>query len=141
MEVNAGNVIAGIALLLSGYATWKTSKLNSLLLEKEANEALKNKKADLGANFIKLGSSNYRLKIFNKGKAIARDIRIEFPEGNDVLIQSDIDEKFPLESLDIFQPVELVASVHLGTKRKHPIRLIWSDDFSERNEKILYPTI
>jgi hypothetical protein len=23
MEVNAGNIIAGLALLLSGYATWK----------------------------------------------------------------------------------------------------------------------
>lgn len=148
MPVNAGEIIAGIAagiallsLLLSGYATWKTSKLNNLLLEKEASEALKNKKADLGANFIKLGSTKYSLKIWNKGKITARNVRIEFPEGNDFLIQSEINEKFPLESLDTFQAVELVAAVAFGTKRKHPIRLIWSDDFGENNEKIVYPTI
>jgi hypothetical protein len=141
MQITAGNVIAGIALLLSGYATWKTSKLNKLLLEKETSEALKNKKADLGASFIKLGSSNYRLKIWNKGKAIARNVRIEFPEGNNNLILLDIDQKFPLESLDTFQAVELVTAVTMGTKRKHPIKLIWSDDFDEHNEKIVYPTI
>ena len=49
MEVNAGNIIAGLALILSGYATWKTVKLNNLLVAKERGEALKTKKADLGA--------------------------------------------------------------------------------------------
>jgi hypothetical protein len=141
MEINAGNVIAGIALLLSGYATWKTSKLNNLLLKKEKNEALYNKKADLGASFINLGSTKHKLKIWNKGKAAARNIVIEFPEGNEFLIQSEIDEKFPLESLDTYQSVELVAAVAFGMKKKHPLRLIWADDFSERNEKIVYPTI
>jgi hypothetical protein len=141
MEINAGTVIAGIALLLSGYATWKTTKLNNLLLAKERSEALKTKQADLGASFIKIGSNNRRLKIWNKGKVTARNVRIEFPEGNEVVIQGDIDRKFPLESLDTFQSVELIASVHLGTKAKHPIRLIWDDDSGERNEKIVYPTI
>jgi len=141
MEVNAGTVIAGIALLLSGYATWKTSKLNNLLLKKETSEALNNKKADLGASFIKIGSNDRRLKIWNKGKATARNVRIEFPEGNEVFTQGDIDRKFPLESLETFQSVELLAAVHMGTRAKHPIRLIWSDDSSESNEKIVYPTI
>ncbi|MDP3183422.1 MAG: hypothetical protein Q8M54_11480 [Desulfobaccales bacterium] len=141
MEINAGNVIAGIALLLSGYATWKTAKLNNLLLEKERSEALNKKQADLGASFIKIGSNDRRLKIWNKGKAAARNVMIEFPEGNNILIQSEIDQKFPLELLDTYQSVELIAAGALGMKRKHPIRLIWSDDSSERNEKIVYPTI
>lgn len=69
--VDAANIIAGMALLLSGYATWITlkfnkrqqsliesqEKLNNLLLEKESNEAENSKKADLGASFIKLGST------------------------------------------------------------------------------------
>jgi glycosyltransferase involved in cell wall biosynthesis len=155
VTLDAGDVIAGIALLLSGYATWKTfrfnerqksliesqEKLNNLLLEKEANEAVGDKKADLGASFIKLGSSNCRLKIWNKGKAAARNISIDFPEGNDVLMQSEIDEKFPLESLDTYQSVELIAVVEMGTKAKHALRLIWSDDFCDNNEKTVYPTL
>ncbi len=150
-----GDVIAGLALLLSIYATVKTirfnerqksliesqEKLNNRLLEKEASESNSEKQANLGASFIKLGSNEYRLKIWNKGKAVARNVMVEFPEGNDVLMQSELDEKFPLESLDIHQSVELIAAVHMGTKPKHTIKLIWSDQFNERNEKLVYPTI
>lgn len=155
VTIDVGDVIAGMALMLSGYATWKTfrfnerqksliesqEKLNHLLLEKETNQSESEKKADLGASFIKLGSNKYRLKIWNKGKAAGRNVRIEFPEGNDLVLQSDVDNKFPLESLDTFQSVELVAAVHMGTKRKHIVRLIWSDDSAEHNEKIVYPTL
>lgn len=155
MNFDAGDVIACLALILSGYATWRTGRFNekqksliegqkeltNLLLEKEKGDVLDDKKADLGATFVKLGSSKHRLKIWNKGNATARNVKLEFPEGNDVLIQSDIDEKFPLESLEKHQSVELIAAVHMGTRRKHVIRLIWEDDAQEYNEKNAYPTL
>ncbi|UKE68210.1 hypothetical protein K8O61_11895 [Xanthomonas cerealis pv. cerealis] len=152
---STGDVIAVAAFLLSAYATWKTcqfnekqkgliesqERLNKLLLEKEAGEASNTKRADLGANFIKLGSNQYRLKIFNKGKSVARNVSIEFPEGNDCLIDSDIEAKFPLERMDPHQFVELIAAVHMETKSKQVIKLYWSDDHAENNEKLVYPTI
>lgn len=155
VTIDAGDIIAGLALLISGYATWRTTsfnakqnslvesqdKLNCLLLEKEESEALSDKKADLGASFIQLGTSKYRLKIWNKGNASARNVRIEFPEGNDVLIKSDVDEKFPLELLEKYQAVELIAMVHMGTKSKQIIRLVWEDDAHDYNEKLAYPTL
>ncbi|QIR05274.1 hypothetical protein [Salinivibrio costicola] len=155
VTVDAGDIIAGLALLMSAYATWRTNsfnekqksliesqeKLNNLLLEKEASEAVSGKKADLGASFVKLGSNKHRLKIWNKGNATARNIRLEFPEGNDVLIQSDLDEKFPLESMEKFQSVELNAAVHMGTKSKHVIRIVWEDDSESHNEKLVYTTL
>jgi len=155
VTIDSGDIIAGLALLMSGYATWRTTsfnakqqsliesqdKLNNLLLEKEEGEALSDKKADLGASFIKLGSSKYRLKIWNKGNAAARNVRIELPEGSDVLIQSDIDEKFPLELLEKYQSVELIAAVSMGTKSKQVIRLVWEDDAHDYNEKLAYPTL
>lgn len=63
VTIDAGDVIAGLAFLLSGYATWQTvsfnkrqkslvesqEKLNTILLEKENEDALKGKQADLGA--------------------------------------------------------------------------------------------
>lgn len=154
-NVDTADIIAGMALMLSGYATWITlkfnkrqqsliesqEKLNNLLLEKESNEVKNSKKADLGASFIKLGSNKYRLKIWNKGTACATHVRIEFPEENNVLMQSEIDEKFPLETLETYQSVELIADVHMGTKRKHAIRLIWSDASGENHKKVVYPTI
>lgn len=155
ISISIGDAIATGALMLSAYATWKTFKfnerqnaliesqerLNKLLLDKETGEIQSVKKADLGATFIKLGSTKYRLKIWNKGKSAARNVSLEFPEGNDCLIQSDIDSKFPLEILETHQSVELIAAVSMDTKSKHPIKLVWSDEFSEFNEKLVYPTI
>ncbi|PNH81260.1 hypothetical protein [Vibrio diazotrophicus] len=155
VTIDAGDVIAGLAFLLSGHATWQTvsfnkkqkslvesqEKLNNLLLEKENEDALKEKHADLGASFIKLGSSKYRLKIWNKGSATAKNVRVEFPEGNDVVIESELADKFPMESLERHQSVELIAAVHTQTKRKHVNRLTWEDDAQTHNEKLSYPTL
>lgn len=155
LTIDMSDVIAGLAFLLSSYATWQTvsfnkkqksliesqEKLNNLLLNKENQDALNDKSANLGASFIKLGSSKYRLKIWNKGSSTARNVRIEFLEGNDVIINSEVIEKFPMESLEKHQSVELIASVHMKTKRKHVIRLIWEDDAQYHNEKLSYPTL
>ena len=155
LSLSASDVVASLALLLSGYATWKTvqfnnrqksliesqEELNRRLLEKEEAESSSARKADLGASFIKLGSSSYRLKIWNKGKSPAHHVTIEFPEGNDCIAESEITEKFPLEALETHQSVELIAAIHIGTKRKHAIRLLWADSFSEQNEKTVYPTL
>lgn len=155
VTIDAGDIIAGLAFLLSAYATWQTAsfnrrqrslvesqeKLNNLLLEKESEGVLKGRSADLGASFIKLGSSKYRLKIWNKGSATARNVRIEFPEGNDIVVESEVTDKFPMESLEKHQSVELIAAVHWQTKRKHVIRLIWEDDAQSHNEKLSYPTL
>jgi hypothetical protein len=111
------------------------------LLEREKFESISDKKADLGANSIQHGSNKYKLNIWNKGKTTAQNVSIEFPEGNDCFSESDIAEKFPLESLDTHQSVELIAEVHMGTKRKHTIKWIWSDEFRKHNEKTVYPTL
>ncbi len=154
-SISASDIIAILALIISAYAAWKTvqfnekqksliesqEKLNQRLLEKEEAESISDKKADLGASFIKLGSNKYRLKIWNKGKTTAQNVSIEFPEGNDCIVGSEIVEKFPLEALDTHQSVELIAAVHMGTKSKHAIKLMWSDGFSQHNEKTVYPTL
>lgn len=154
-SIDAGDLIAGLAFLLSSYATWQTvnfnkkqkslvesqEKLNNLLLEKESEDALKEKRADLCASFIKLGSSKYRLKIWNKGAATAKNVRVEFPEENDVVFDSEVTDKFPMESLERHQSVELTAAVDKGTKRKHVVRLIWEDEAQPHNEKLSYPTL
>lgn len=155
MELNSSDIISGLSLLLSAYATYKIvsfnkkqksliesqEKLNNLLLAKELEELTKTKIADLSASFIKLGSSQYRLKIGNKGPSIAQNIKIEFPNENDVILESELEEKFPLECLDVHQCVELIAAVSMDTPRKQTIRLIWQDSNQEYNEKLVYLTI
>lgn len=149
------DIFAGLAFALSCYATWMTvrfnhrqksliesqERLNNILLlqaEREKNDA---SRADLGANFVKLGGGKYRLRIFNKGKSTARNVRIDFPEGNDVLIQAEIDEKFPLEALEQHQSVDLIVGAHLGSKLKHAMRFTWADSAAESNQKTVYATL
>ena len=59
LTIDAGDIIAGLAFLLSSYATWQTvsfnkkqktlvesqEKLNNLLLEKENEDAVREKKS------------------------------------------------------------------------------------------------
>lgn len=153
--MGAGDVFAGLALLLSIYATVMTVRfnrrqksliesqdlLNKRLLAREDDQAKADRQADLGAHFIKLGSSNWRLKVFNKGRAAARNVTISFPEGQDCFVPSDIDSKFPLEVLEPIQSVELIAAIDQGSKSKYAIALSWADDFQESNNKTVYPTL
>jgi Tfp pilus assembly pilus retraction ATPase PilT len=155
ITVDSGDIVASLALLFSVYATFKTiqfnnrqqeviksqAKLNELLLNKEAAEVELEKQADLGAAFLKLGNSRYRLKVFNKGKAPALHVTIVFPEGNEIVSESEINSKFPLQFLDVHQNVELVASVYLGTKPKHLVTLEWDDGRPDRAKKEMWVTL
>jgi hypothetical protein len=153
--MDAGDVFAGLALALSVFATAMTVRfnrrqksliesqelLNKRLLAREDDEAEAAKRADLGANFIKLGSGDWRLKIFNRGEAAARNVTISFPEDQDCFATSDIESKFPLEVLEPMQGVELVAGITFGSRSKYPMTLSWEDDFRESNQKTVYPTL
>ena len=155
MSIGLSEFLATVALLLSAYATWKTltfnerqksliesqELLNQRLLAREDTEQRVGKQAEMGATFVKIGSSSYRLKIWNKGKSAARNVRIEFPDGNDCFIESDVQSKFPLEVLEPHQFVELIAAVGMDTKRKHTLSLLWSDELQTHNQKTLYPTL
>lgn len=113
IQIDTSDILAAIALFLSGYSIKKTNdfnekqnefietndKLNKLLLEKEIQDASNKNKADISANFINIGSSKRRLKIFNKGIGTARNIRIEFPEGNDLFFENDLSRKLPIPVL------------------------------------------
>jgi hypothetical protein len=68
-----GDVIAGVALLLSGYATWRAHRISSkqervleleekvhgLTLEREARLAADAGQADVSCTLLRLGSSKY----------------------------------------------------------------------------------
>jgi hypothetical protein len=152
---SVSDVVSIVALALSAYALWTTSKfhrrqlsliesqekLNARLLSKDESEALEKRKADVGASLTKLGTSKYRLKVFSEGKASARNVQIEFPEGNDIVPESEISAKFPMQILEQHQSVDLIAAVHMGTPPKQTVVLRWQDDHSNANEKTVYITL
>ena len=135
----AGGVLSGGLAILFGYRTFRLSQFQ---ITKEKAEADALKKADLGANFYTLGTNKRRLKIFNKGRSTARNVRIAFPEDIDCLQQEDIDARFPLEVLAVHQAVELpVYRTIEMTRTKYKIELTWDDDFKANNSVVLYPTL
>jgi hypothetical protein len=150
-----GDIIAFFALLLSSYSTYRTlklkksekelidvqKKLNQLILKKETKEAKEASKADLGANFITVGKHKHRLKVFNKGKANAYNVTIEFPDGNDTVIENNVEEKFPLELMERGQSVVLIAAFHTQSKSKLKVKLIWENENGKKSEKIVFPTL
>lgn len=139
--VGVGDLIAGAALLLSAYATWRAhrvssrqervleleEKVHALTLEREARLAISAEQADVSCSLVKLGSSKYRLKVFNRGKAVARNVRIELADSSDLVPESEVRRKFPMRVIEPGQAVELMAMVHMQTKSRHSVRLHWED--------------
>ncbi len=119
-----------------------TDRLNRLLIEREQAEGITSKQADLSTNIIKLGKSGYRLKIFNRGKGVAHNVKlIDMDKDNTVLIANDIQHKFPVPILEQHQSVELAAAVTHGSGPRIHIKLIWDDETGKNHEKELTPVI
>lgn len=155
MPLDLSGFAAILALVLSCYSTWKTlqfnkkqeeliesqRQLNALLADKESTERAEGRRANLGAAFSKVGSNNYRLKVFNQGPAIARNVRVSFPDGNQFVNQREVDSKFPMQTMDKFQSVELIASVHMNSPSKLGVQLDWIDEDGKNRTKMVHPTL
>lgn len=145
----ASAVVAFVALIVSMISIHKTNKfgettdrLNRLLIEREQAEGITSKQADLSANIIQIGKTNYRLKIFNRGKGVANNVRLlDMDKENTVLIANDIQRKFPVPILEQHQYVDLAAAVTMGSGPRIHIKLIWDDETGKDYEKELTPVI
>jgi len=148
--IDWGDVIAALALLASIYASARAhglakrqdslvkdqARLNSLLVAKEEKEAASAARADISANLIKVGNG-YRVRVFNKGSAVGRNVEIVIPgDGTHVLQEGMIKTKFPMDVLEPGQSVDLHAFVHMGMgASKFPMVLTWQDQASDSNSK------
>ncbi len=150
---NAG--AAWLALILAGISLYKnhrsgkrqdelaatTEQLNRLLIERETQAGQDGKRADLSANLVNAGKRNWRLKVFNRGKATARNVRlIDLQKDSSILAQQHIQWKFPVPILEQHQYVEVAAiSLLNGPSRAH-VKLVWDDDSGENHEKEVTPS-
>lgn len=156
-EIDPGDVVALVALLVSAWTAKKTidfnkrqnelaetnERLNRLLIDKETAEREAAARADLSANFIKIGKNNWRLKVFNRGPGTASNVRLEMLDdgASDLLIDSDVQRKFPVPILEQHQNIELIAAVTMGSPSRAHLRLVWDDASGKDREKEVTPTI
>jgi len=155
LTLDLGDLLALGALIVSVWAVVTTNKsnqrqlnfertaerLNHLLIEKEANENQAQRRADLGVAIYKAGRSNYRMKVFNRGKAAARNVRLEEIAEEGFLLRDDLAEKFPAPVLEPHAVIELHVFFHLSSASRTQIRLTWDDDFGANQTKDFYPTV
>lgn len=154
VQIDAGDIVAGLALIIAGYSAWKTvrfnkrqaafeetnERLNLLLIDREAGESEAAKRADISANFYSAGKNNYRLKVFNRGRGTARNVRFETFDGGDLFVENDIARKFPIPVMEQHASVELIGAVHMGSPSRAHIKLTWDDDSGQGHEKELHPS-
>lgn len=150
----ASAFVALAALIVSFISMYKTNKfnekqnelavtterLNQLQIERETAEGVSSKKADISANFVTLGRSS-RLKVFNKGKGIAKNVRlVDIDSDNSILANGDIARKFPVPIMEQHQSVEISAYRTLVSAPHVHIKLIWDDETGTDHEKELTPS-
>lgn len=148
-------LVAAAALILSWVSLHKTNKfnarqdefaataeeLNRLLIERETQAGQDSKRADLSANLITVGKDKRRLKVFNRGKGTARNVRlIDLQHDESLLAKGDILRKFPVPILEQHQSVEVIALSYLrGPSRAH-VKLVWDDESGDNHEKEVTPS-
>jgi hypothetical protein len=151
MTISWGDVPAYAALGLSVVALGVTLRfntrqskffenqqlLNKQMLRQIDEQAKEKKQADFGARIAKLGKSDYRLKVFNAGKAPGRNVRIEVLEGKEMLLSDDLEDKFPADRIDPGNGIELMVSMYLDGPTKLKLRILWEDDQSMSQEKVV----
>lgn len=99
-------------------------KIKKYELEEKEKEREEATKACVEARVINISKNNYKLKVWNSGKATAYNVDFEIPEENKVLVWR---EKVPFEFLESGKNFEERVLVHMGTANKFKVITTWTD--------------
>lgn len=133
-------IISCLALGVSVFTYFKHDKkikaqeqiIIDYLINKIAKENEEIKKASIRGNIIKGDRGKRTLKVYNCGKATARDIRVEgLDMGSFVVMRNDL---FPYELMNPQDYTEVIIWVVKGSPSTIKLKYIWNDDFGQNNE-------
>lgn len=136
----AALVVSLGALIFSAYTYSKHDKkikaqeqiINDYQINKIAKENEESKKASIRGNIIKGDKGKRTLKVYNCGKATARDIRVEGLDiGSLAVMRNDL---FPYELMNPQDYTEVVIWVVKGSPSTIKLKYVWDDDFGQNNE-------
>lgn len=144
MAVTVGDIAAAAALGFSIFTFWRQRKLNTqvewlntLLIEKEEGEAISAKRADVSASIVRPSKNSHQLKVYNRGKATARNVQVTVLEGQSLFRNADMSRKLPYPALDTHQSFNLDITIFLGTHTTRTrVRLDWDDDVSGGSKEL-----
>lgn len=99
-------------------------KLKKYELEEKEKEREEATKACVEARIIKISKGNYKMKVWNSGKATAYNVDFEISEEYKGMVWRD---KVPYEFLESGKNFEEVVIVHHGTPNKFKVTTTWTD--------------
>ncbi|MFA5324841.1 MAG: hypothetical protein WC305_01590 [Bacteroidales bacterium] len=136
MEV-AGLIISIIALLLALFTYFKhdlkikkqAALINKYQIEKIEKEKDGEKKAIIETNVIKDNKGTRLIKVYNKGKSVAKNVIVTIPKTKWFEV---INNPCPID-IKPQNGIEISLVVFMGGPDKIDINYEWSDDFSDKN--------
>lgn len=133
-------IISVLALIASVFTYLRHDKklkeqerrINEYQLKQIEKEDLENKKAAIRGNIVKGLKGGRTLKVYNSGRATARNIRVEGLDVNGIFyIRRDI---FPYELMNPQDYTELTMHLTYGCPSTIKLKYIWDDEFGDNNE-------
>lgn len=136
----AAFVVSLGALIFSAYTYSKHDKkikaqeqiINDYQINKIAKENEESKKASIRGNIIKGDRGKRTLKVYNCGKAAARNIRVEGLDIESLAVMRN--DLFPYELMNPQDYTELIICIVKGSPSTIKLKYIWDDDFGQNNE-------
>lgn len=136
----AGFVLALVSFIWNILNNRKLKRLDLQLKEAELEKAKKSKedtlKADIEVNHIEtIKGKKDKLKFYNKGMAVATNVRVDFPSDEDNKIGLSISKDYlPYPKLLPQQAFDIPYSYY-GTKPHQTIVMTWDDAFGKDRVK------
>ena len=133
-------IISCLALGVSVFTYFKHDKkikaqeqiINDYQINKIKKEDEESRKANIKGNIYPGNKGKLILKVFNSGKAIARNIRVEGLDVDSlVVIGKDL---FPYELMNPQDNTELTIWITKDSASVIKLKYIWDDDFGQNNE-------
>ena len=133
-------IISVLALLFSAFTYFmhdkklkvQERKINEYQLRLFEKEDIANQKAAIRGNIVKSLKGNRILKIFNSGRATARNIRIDGLDVDGLFHRAD--KLFPYELMNPQDYTEISIYPSLGFPYTIKLKYIWDDESGTNNE-------
>ena len=133
-------IISILALAASAFTYFKYDKklkeqerkINEYQLKQIEKEDLESKKAAIRGNIVKGLKGKRTLKVYNSGRAIARNIRIEGLDVEGLFHRAD--EVFPYELMNPQDYTEVNIMLFNNCAPTIKLKYIWDDESGKNNE-------
>ena len=133
-------IISVLALIASVFTYLRHDKklkeqerrINEYQLKQIEKEDLDSKKAAIRGNIVKGLKGGRTLKVYNSGRATARNIRVEGLDVNGLIHRAD--ELFPYELMNPQDYTEVTIHLVVGCPYTIKLKYIWDDEFGDNNE-------